>query len=350
MLSRVQTEWSWFSSYDAVLWLQKANPDDRTPTFQLALHRAKEVSASHTAVPLRAPGGTGSGGRAEPGPTCPMPWQCAEQQNRGVPGAASAQGTLGITRQMVPYSRFSLLLPVSYPTAPHLRVLALLPRCDSLPTARGATSGAAAQRCCGGSEPPVRSAATGHGAPEDAPRGRKGSLLPFCLEDGTDGSVSQHRRDARGRGCSERVPRTRLAQFPLPGTQLPAKNGEGRRGVLSGIRHLRSGLGPCGPHASQQPQHRGSEPGRAAVQLLYPHRGRRPSPEPRSAAGIPQEGLLRLIRRAEQPEVQRGRRGFCRELKARLAVRCLRGCTMFPVIITTQQCGPRGRERDSWMG
>lgn len=118
MLSRVQTEWSWFSSYDAVLWLQKANPDDRTPTFQLALHRAKDVSASHTALPLRAPGGTGSGERAKPGPTCPMPWQCAEQQNRGVPGAASAQGALGITQQMVPYSRFSLLLPVSYPTAP----------------------------------------------------------------------------------------------------------------------------------------------------------------------------------------------------------------------------------------
>lgn len=267
MLSRVQTEWSWFSSYDAVLWLQKANPDDRTPTFQLALHRAKDVSASHTALPLRAPGGTGSGGRAEPGPTCPMPWQCAEQQNRGVPGAASAQGALGITRQMVPYSRFSLLLPVSYPTAPHLRVLALLPRCDSPPTARGATSGAAAQRCCGGSEPPVRSAATGHGAPEDAPRGRKGSLLPFCLEDGTDGSVSQHRRDARGRGCSERVPRTRLAQFPLPGTQLPAKNGEGRRGFRVGFGTSAPGSVPAVPTSLSSPST--GAPSRAGLRCSF---------------------------------------------------------------------------------
>lgn len=50
---------------------------------------------------------------------------------------------------------------------------------------------------------------------------------------------------------------------------------------------------------------------------------------------------------SRKPEVQSGHRCFCRGLNACLAVCCLRGRTMFPVIITIKQCG-EGHEREPW--
>lgn len=151
-----------------------------------------------------------------------MPWQRAEQQKWGAPGGPHLLRDC-ITQQMVTYSRFSLLLPFFSPllSPPGSRTFIIL----ILPAPR--VERREEQRHGGAPRPDTE-------IREDAARGRKGSLLPFCLDSGTEGSFSQYRSDARGRGCSARVPRTRISQFPLPGTQLPDKSGEGRRGFRMG--------------------------------------------------------------------------------------------------------------------
>lgn len=135
--------------------INQTNPDNHTPTFQLVLHRAKDVSALTL---LCRRGAVGHGQRAEPGPqSAPCHGSVLSNKSGEHRGAASAQGL----HHSADGDLFSFLIASSlfFPTAltsgfSHFHY------CDSPRTARGATRGAAARRSspCGHGDPGGRSA------------------------------------------------------------------------------------------------------------------------------------------------------------------------------------------------
>lgn len=191
-----------------------------------------------------------------------------------MPGGCICWGTAG--HRSADGDLFSFFITSSpfLSNCPHLRVLALLPYCDSpAPHAE------------------QRAEQRHRGAPRPDTELRGAGRVRCCL------SVSRTEpkeafpstEGMRGVGDALRAspaPVSLSSRCPERSFQLKAEREGG------GFAWDTAPPRPCDP--------RGSDPGRAAVQLLYPHRAHHPSPGLPSAAGIPQEGLLHFIRRAEQ--------------------------------------------------